>query len=185
MNEITFRVDEADAVAAFHRAPDVMKRHVGPAVKAGAKRVADAAQAKAAERNVTAGLSGSIHPERVDDLTWRAVTGKAYARYVEEGTGTFAGQARYYPNPDALLDYLKTTPGSRGFKWAKPGSKKRAGQGKELERRAKAWAWSIYTAGGTKPSPYMKPAAEESRDGVLDLMRQAVNAGVAEVFGVR
>ena len=77
---------------------------------------------------------------------------------------------------------LRASPSSRGYKWAKKGSRKRGEQDVELWLRSRAWAMAIY-ARGTRPHPFMRPALEENRDRCAELVRREALNGVREVFG--
>lgn len=181
MNEIRFVVDSDRAVAAFQRAKTVMVGHLQGGLEQGAGYVAQTARRLAAHSDVTAIMSKSIQPEQVGELEWEVKPGVGYARYVEEGTGTFAGRARYKPQPETLFEYLRDHPGYRRFDWK--GKDQRGGQETELLWRAKAWSWAIYVRGGTKPHPFMAPAAEQSDARVRQILRMSVEAGIREVFG--
>ncbi len=187
MNTITFRVDAADAVRAFERAPEVMRRHVSDGAQQGADVIARAARRQVAFKDVFGTLRQSIHvapvPSADGVIAFEARTAANYARYVEEGTGPAVGRPKYYPNPESLLQYLTHSPRLRGFKWkGKEGSAARTLQQDGLEWRARAMAWSIYNR-GTKPKPYMAPAAAASDASVRAILKGATARGIAEVFG--
>lgn len=173
--------------AAFERAPEVMLRHMSAGAEQGAQVVAAAARL-GVKRDIFATLRNSIHVARLGGLPPDAVGSEArtavgYARYVEDGTGPAAGRPRYFPNPDSLLQYLTHSRSTRGFKWAgKAGSAARGGQEAQLRDQAFAWARSIWLK-GTRAHPYMGPAVSRSGARVLQVLRQAAQRGVAEVFG--
>ena len=173
-------LDDARVRWAFDHAPEVVVRHVESGLDWAAAIVAVDARKKAPALFGT--LAQSILAVREEALQRTVRSGSRYARYVEEGTGPAAGHARYYPNPDALLDVLRASPASRGYKWAKKGSAKRGGQDVELWLRSRAWAMAIY-AKGTRPHPFMVPALEENRDRCADVVRREALMGVREVFG--
>lgn len=189
MSEIRFETDAEQARWAFARAPEVMLGRL----REGAMKGADVVT-REARRTADGGfvdLFGTLRqsiltfvardlPE--DTLGAESRSGAKYAAYVEEGTGPAAGHRPYYPNPDALLQVLRSSPRSRGYKWAKKGSKKRGGQELELWFRSRAWAMAIF-AKGTKPYPFMRPAAVRSEAAVRAVMSEYVGMGIAEVFG--
>ena len=177
---IRIELDDARIRWAFSRAPGVVEQHVEGGLDWAAAVVAVAARKKAPALFGT--LAQSILAVREESLQRVVRSGVKYARYVEEGTGPAAGHARYYPNPDALVEVLRASPNSRGYKWAKKGSKKRGGQDVELWLRSRAWAMAIY-AKGTRPHPFMGPAAERSEAAVRGVVANWVGRGIAEVFG--
>jgi hypothetical protein len=179
-NQLRINVDDARVQWAFSRAPDVISRHLESGLDWGAALLAVDARRRAPAMFGT--LAQSILAVREEGLQWVVRTGMAYARMVEEGTGPAAGRARYYPNPDRLLEVLRASPASRGYKWAKKGSRKRGSQDVELWLRSRAWAMSIY-AKGTKPHPFMAPAMAANREKVIAVVRREVFNGVREVFG--
>lgn len=190
-DRITFSLDEQHRGRlfgeAFRRAPQVMLRHLAEGAEQGADVVAVAAR-RGVKRDMFATLRNSIHVARLaglpaDTVGSEARTAVHYARYVEEGTGPAVGRARYYPNPDSLLQYLTHSRGARGFKWAgRAGSTKRSTQEYDLWWRSRAWAWAIYLK-GTQPHPYMRPAIATSTLRVQRLLRAAAMAATREVFG--
>lgn len=191
MSSIRLEVDAAQAQWAFGRAPDVMARFVALGTRQGAQVVTDAARSNTSEAGGFADLSGNLRESidtrpmedlGPDEVGHEARAGVQHAVFVEEGTGPAAGHGRYYPNPDALLAVLTHSPRSRGYKWARKGSAKRGGQEVELWLRSRAWAMSIY-AKGTRPRPFMRPAAERSEAAVRGVVADWVGRGIAEVFG--
>lgn len=174
------QIDDARVRWAFSNAPEVVERHVEAGLDWASAVVAVDARKKAPALFGT--LAQSILAVREEALQRTVRAGLRYARYVEEGTGPAAGHARYYPNPDALLDVLRASPASRGYKWAKKGSRKRGTQEVELWLRSRAWAMSIFVH-GTKPHPFMVPALQENRDRCAELVKREALLGVREVFG--
>ena len=185
---IRIELDDARIRWAFSRAPGVVERHVEAGLDWAASVVAADARRKAPtlfstlKESINAVREESLQRVVRSDAKSNTKSGVKYARYVEEGTGPAAGHARYYPNPDALLEVLRASPSSRGYKWAKKGSRKRGGQDVELWLRSRAWAMAIY-ARGTRPHPFMRPALEENRDRCAELVRREALNGVREVFG--
>lgn len=184
MTDIRIVVDADRALQACLRAPEVMARHMSEGTAQGAHLVARGAKRNV--RSVFGTLAQSIRVEALSGLPdgqigHEAAAGTAYAPYVEEGTGPAAGRPRYYPNPDALMDFLAASPKARGFKWAATGSFVRTTQKLELFNRARALAWAICQR-GTKPAPYMRTAAAESDEAVRSVLRAAVQRGTEEAF---
>lgn len=191
MSEIRLEVDSAQALWAFERAPDVMARYVGLGTREGAEVVTAAAKENSSESGGFADVFGALRNSIRTYVTEGLPEGNIghesrasvkYAAWVEEGTGPAAGHARYYPNQDALLAVLRNSPRSRGYKWARKGSKKRARQDEELIQRSRAWALSIFVH-GTKPHPFMAPAAVRSEARVREVVGAWIGRGIAEVFG--
>lgn len=184
MSTIRITIDGDRAAEAFRRVPDAVLRHVRLGTEEGAQIVARDARGRINSKHST--LANSIRVEPLPDaggiLGHEAAAGANYAAYVEHGTGPAAGRPRYYPNPDSLQDYLGNTAAVRGFSWARAGSRRRREQTADVMVRAYAWAWSIYMK-GTKPHPYMKPAAEASDARVRQVLRVAVERGIREAFG--
>lgn len=183
MSTIRITIDGDRAAEAFRRVPDAVLRHVRLGTEEGAQIVARDARGRINSKHST--LANSIRVEPLPDaggiLGHEAAAGANYAAYVEHGTGPAAGRPRYYPNPDSLQDYMENTTQSRGFKrWAR--GAKREAQRLDIWFRSRAWAWSIYMK-GTKPHPYMKPAAEASDARVRQVLRVAVERGIREAFG--
>ena len=190
MSEIRFKTDAEQARWAFARAPEVMLARLREGAMKGADVVTREARRTAdggfvdlygALRNSIMTFTARGLPDGTVGAESRATV--KYAAYVEDGTGPAAGHRPYYPNPDVLLQVLRSSPRSRGYKWAKKGSKKRGGQELELWLRSRAWAMAIF-AKGTKPYPFMRPAAERSDAAVRAVMSEYVGRGIAEVFGV-
>lgn len=175
--DIRYVVDDARARATLQKAPGVVEKWLEGAIARGAMEIARLGRDKAPKLFST--LTNSIRYERLEALHYRVATGVNYARAVEEGTGPAAGHARYYPNPDSLLDYLTTAPSKRGFNWARKGSGKREAQRYDLWWRSRALAWHIYQH-GTKAHPYMGPAADEGEPIVRLLARNAVASAIQE-----
>lgn len=178
--KIAYRIDSRDAQVAFSRLPEAMRRHVNGALQRGAGEIAS--EAKLLAPKLFSALSNSIDVFPVGDLAYEVRPGVAYAAYVEGGSGPAAGHARYYPNPDNLLQYLMTSPKARGFSRWKRSEKGRIEQEMGLVRRAQAFAWWIYQH-GTKAQPFMRPAAEKKADACLQFVANSVGQGLREVFG--
>ncbi|MDD2664370.1 MAG: HK97 gp10 family phage protein [Dechloromonas sp.] len=180
MNRIDIRIDSLKATAAFRAAPDVMERHVDGGLMRGAAEIAGEAKRKAPKS--LSNLANSVIFGKIGPLTYEVRPGVDYALWVESGSGPAAGHAKYYPNPDNLLAYLMTSPRARGFdRWSRS-ERGRLEQEMVIARRAQAFAWWIYQH-GTRPQPFMAPAAQEKRSACEDFVRAAVDRGIAEVFG--
>lgn len=180
MNRIDIRIDGVKAVAAFRAAPDVVERHVDGSLARGAKEVA--AEAKGRAPKSLSNLANSVIFGKIGPLAYEVRPGVDYAPWVEHGSGPAAGHDRYYPNPDNLLVYISTSPKARGFERWSRSARGRLEQEMALARRAQAFAWWIYQH-GTRPQPFMAPAAEAKRSACEDFVRSAVDAGIAEIFG--
>lgn len=179
--QIQLRIDAQQALWAFRRAEDVMKRAVLEGTEHGAQLVAREAKNRVNTKHGALVNSIGVAPLTQGTAMGHEVRpGVAYAPYVELGTGPAAGRAKYYPNPDTLLDYLRTVRPSRKHNEIRGQRKDFAEY--ELWHRSRAWAWHIYQH-GTKAQPFMRPAAEASDARVREIMRQAVGRGIAEVFG--
>lgn len=177
---VSIRIDTTKAQAAFSAAPEVVRRHVEPALLRGANEIA-AEEKRLAPKSLSA-LVNSIIVSPAGELAYQVSPGVGYAAYVVHGSGPAAGRAKYYPNPDNLLQYLMTSPRARGFTRFKRSAKGRLDQENELVRRSQAFAWWIYQH-GTKPQDFVTPAVEGKRDACTQFVRDAVTAGVAEIFG--
>ena len=170
--DIRIRIDADKAREGFARAPDVMTRHLDAKLGRGAAEIAREAQQRVSK--VFSTLWASIRSLRVASLHWRVQTGVNYARAVEEGT-----KPGYLPNPVHLRAWIKAR---HGIGFAHIGSNERGAQYDEIHDRAWALARFIQ-AHGTKPHPYMKPAAEAKRSRVIQLAEEGVRDGLKEIFG--
>lgn len=177
---VSIRVDTLKAQAAMSAAPDVVRKHVGPAVLRGANEIA-AEEKRLAPKSLSA-LVNSIIVGPAGDLAYQVSPGVDYAAYVVHGSGPAAGRPRYYPNPDNLLQYLMTSPRARGFDRFKRSARGRLEQEMDLVRRSQSFAWWIYQH-GTKPQDFVTPAVAAKRDSCVEFVRDAVAAGIAEIFG--
>lgn len=170
METIRFTIDADRAIAAFATAPEVMRRHVDGGLEEAAQYVAREAKRRAPKFQST--LTNSIRAERVteglrpDVLAWQARTGVNYARYVEEGIGPMLNSPPGFSN--GLLEWLK--------------AKFSPADEKALQDLYWAVAFAIQRR-GIKPRPYMAPAMQASEARVRQVLRQAVHAGIVEVFG--
>lgn len=174
--KLGIELDSKAAKAAFEKAPAVMNRTLSRYLDRAAQEVTDEARRKAAEHDNYGALKQSIKFYKRGDLERLVAPSVNYARMVEQGT-----KAGYWPNIGALMDWINT-PGRRGFRLAKAGSKKRLSQAMELRERAGGLARFIH-AHGTKAHPFMAPTAEKMESRVHQLLREGAAAGVQEVFG--
>lgn len=179
--KIEVRYDDAAAREAMRKSPGIVTNRLNEALGRGAGEIGR--QARANVKGIGKGtLVQSIISRMVAPLHFVVSTGTAYARIVEEGSGPAAGKAKYYPNPDALKDWLMTTPSYRGHGWARAGTTKRGNQELDIWLRSRAMAWGIYQK-GTKAYPFMKPAVEDKRARVIELANLAMRQAVAEING--
>ncbi len=170
MDSVRVTIDAGRAMEAFRAAPEVMSRHVDEALEAGAQYVAR--EAKRGAPTFQSTLVNSIRAERVPEalppgvLAWQARTGVNYARYVEEGIGPMLNSPPGMSN--GLLEWIRA-------KFAPENDE-------ALVRIYWAVAFAIQRR-GVKPRPFMAPAMEASEARVRQMVRQSVQAGIAEVFG--
>jgi hypothetical protein len=179
--KITYTIDDKNARAALARFRPAMERNIEQFMDRAAIEVSDEMKGEASEHDVFGTLKESIKVRQFAPLSRFIGPTVNYARAAEEGTGPAAGKARYYPNPDNLLQFLTQSPAARGFTWAKKYSAKRGNQELELWFRARALAWAIYQK-GTEAHPIVAPTAAKMQNRVLDLMRYGVDAGVKEAM---
>lgn len=169
---VRITIDTERAMEAFRKADGVMRKHVDGALDQGAQLIAREAMRRVPTFQME--LVNSIRHERVPEalppgvLAWQARTGVNYARYVEEGIGPMLSHPPGIAN--GLLEWVRA-------KFAPENDK-------ALSRIAFAVAFAIQRR-GIKPRPYMAPAMEASEARVRQWMRQAVQAGIEEVFGGR
>lgn len=174
--KLTYTVSNEETFASLERAPGVIGQQLEEALDRAALEGATLMRAEASKHDVFGTLKESIKIERA--ALERFITPSVnYAAAVEEGTGPAAGKARYFPNPDKLLDFIRLSPKARGFGWARKNSKKRGEQDMELWFRSRALAMSIYMK-GTKPAPFVAPTAEEMKSRFFAVMDDGVARGV-------
>lgn len=173
---VRYTIDEPAVLAALAHIPAEMDKQLNSALDRAALETAREMRRAAAERDVFGTLKNSIWIEK--RALERFITPSVnYARFVEEGTGPAAGKARYFPNPDNLLQFLRQSPRARGYSWARKGSAKRGGQELELWFRSRAMAMSIYMK-GTKPHPFVAPTAAKMKSRFFAVMDEGVARGV-------
>lgn len=180
--DISVKLDAAKFAEANAKMPGVVEKNVDPRLGVVAARVARDAKLQLADNGSMAfsNLADSIISRRLELLRWQVSTGVNHARAVEEGTGPAVGKKAYWPDSRKLEPYVKLR--AKITFSGKPGSPKRASQLNEIRERAQALARHIRKH-GTKPHPYMAPAAEKNRSGATDQVALGVAAGLKEVFG--
>ena len=171
--KLGIELDSKTAQAAFKKAPEVMDRHLSLALDRAEQEVAREMRVEAPKDYSS--LANSIRAYRQADLDRLVAPSVGYGRMVEEGT-----KAGYWPNIGILMDYINT-PGRRGFRLAKAGSKRRVSQANEIRERAGGLARYIH-AHGTKAHPFVVPTAEKMKSRVHQLLREGAAAGAAEAF---
>jgi len=179
--EIRYIIDDQAALAALARAPEVMTRNLEASLDRAASEVEDEMRGEASEHDVFGTLKESIRVRQFAPLERFIGPTANYAVFAEDGTGPAAGKARYYPNPDNLLQFLRQSPAARGFGWAKKASPKRGGQDVDLWFRSRALAWSIYQH-GTQAHPIVAPTAEKMKGRFFALMDEGAQNGISEAM---
>lgn len=164
---------------ALEKFPGLLRQNVMAMLDRGAMEVTREAQRLAPKAFTT--LTLSIRSQVTGEYERTVAPGVNYAEYVEEGTGPAVGKARYMPNPVSLYAYVKLRAKIRIT--GRRGTQKRADQLTEIRDRAWALARYIY-AHGTKPHPYMAPAAKAKESRVKELLAQGVANAAAGVFKV-
>lgn len=158
--DIRVKVDDKRAIEAFQKAPDAMRRHVGDGVQRGALEIARSARAKAPKAFST--LVNAINAMKVADLHWRVDAETNYAEAVEGGRAP----GRQPGTSKGLMEWVR-------FRTGKTDS--------DLERTTFLIARSIGRH-GTRPQPFMQPAAEESESRVVALIRESAHRGALEIM---
>ena len=172
----TYTVSNEKTIASLERMPGVIGEQLEVALDRAALEGATLMRAEASKHDVFGTRKESIKVERA--ALERFITPSVnYAAAAEEGTGPAVGKARYFPNPDNLLDFIRQSPTARGFGSARKNSKKRNEQDMELWFRSRALAMSIYMK-GTKPAPIVAPTAENMKSRFFALMDDGVARGV-------
>ncbi|MEW5763584.1 MAG: hypothetical protein AB1824_01295 [Acidobacteriota bacterium] len=95
-----------------------------------------------------------------------------YGRYVEEGTGPAVGHDRYMPPPGALRLWVQRT--------VRPASTNADAEA-TLTAVENAIRWKIYMK-GTRPQPFIAPAAEQGRKAFRAALVGAVRQAVKEAL---
>lgn len=165
--------DVADVLEKF---PSLLRSNVIAALDRGAGEVAVEAMRLAPKAFTT--LSSSMKVHSIGEYIRGVAPGVNYAEYVERGSGPAVGKARYMPDPDTLKEYVKRV--SNLQRTGKKGSPKRARQEQVIHDRAWALARYIYWH-GTKPHPFMAPAAQNKDSRLKQLLAQSVASSAAGV----
>lgn len=174
--KINYTLSNEKTLASLERMPGVIGQQLEAALDRAAEEGAILMKLESSKHMVFGALTDSI--KVASSALERFITPSVnYAAAVEEGTGPAAGKARYFPNPDNLLDFIRQSPRVRGFSWARKNSKKRGEQDVELWFRSRALAMSIYMK-GTKPAPFVAPTAEKMKIRFFELMDDGVARGV-------
>jgi hypothetical protein len=179
--KLNYAINDVQSRAALDKAPEVMGRNLEAALDRAAIEGADMMRAEISQHDVTGALKNSVAVRRFAALERFITPTLNTAAAVDEGTGPAAGKARYFPNPDNLLDFIRHSPASRGFGWARKGSSKRGGQDLELWFRSRAMARSIYMK-GTQPANFVAKTEAQSKERFFALMDEGVAMGVREVM---
>lgn len=154
---LTAHIHSEGAQAAFRRAPEVIIKHASQGLQRAAHELAREARQLAPKAFST--LTNSIGLNLIGDLHVRVSAEAGYGLPVE--TGRAPGRM-----PGAgLTDWVKQKTGL---------------QGKALDRATFAIARSI-SRRGIPPQPFMAPAAERMQDRAVELVRESVLRGIAEV----
>jgi hypothetical protein len=118
-------------------------------------------------------LAARIHGRAIQEgslIRARLECDSPYGRYVEEGTGPAVGHQRYMPPPGALRLWVQRT--------LRPPAVK-GDEARVIEAVERAVRWAIYLR-GTRPQPFMGPAAEAGRAIWRRELVAGVKAGVRE-----
>lgn len=160
MMEVVITLDDARVQEGLRRFPGRVVAHVEPALARGAEEVAREERRLAPKAFST--LTNSIRAQRMGELHYRIAPGVNYARPVEEGRmpGKQPGTA------NGLMEWVRQKTGL---------------QGKDLDRKTYVIARAIGIK-GIRPQPYAKPAIENKRSRVVQLVRAAALRGAEEAF---
>lgn len=166
------RTDEA-----LRRMPGAIIGRADQALDRGSQEFAREARRRVSKARST--LANAITARKVGELHYEVSTGVGYGRAVEEGTGPAAGKGSYMPNPVFLRDYVKQ---KSGISFASRNvTAKRAAMD---EVRDRAFALAVYIRQhGTKPHPFMAPTRAVMEPRIRELVGEAVDGGLKEVFG--
>lgn len=171
--DVTLHVSGADLA----KMPEVIRESQERGLDRAADEVSRIMKDGYAEHDQSGVLKNSVQVTTPAELERFVAPTVNYGPYFEKGTGPAAGEARYYPNPDKLLDFLRAHPRARGFSWARPGSAKRGMQNLELWLRSRAMARSIYMK-GTQPHPVSEQTRDKAESRVFAIMRESLAQGM-------
>jgi hypothetical protein len=156
---IQFNHNTAIIAKAFAEAPQVMIKHVDPAVQRGIMEVAREERQKAPKAFSI--LTNSINTMKVKPMHWRSRAGADYGIHVEEGTSP------HFPNPSTLVPWVKRVLGVAG------------------DADARATAFRVARAiskRGTRAQPFAEPTMVKMEPRVMQLILIGVSAGLQESF---
>lgn len=150
---------------ALSAAPEVLDRHLLPALDRWMHETTREAQLAASKMDRFGTNRMAIHGEKPDTYTRIVATGTNYARYVEEG---IKPNQPKMPNVSALYTWVAANA---------PGADVKA-----LDRLTYVIARSIQKK-GIKAQPYMAPTAEKMIPRGAELVGNAVLAAIDEIGG--
>lgn len=158
--KIVISHDAHEVAEALKRAPREVAREVDKALRRGAVEVTRSARDKVPKAESE--LVQSIQPQRISQLEHHIRAAKAYASFVEDGTG-----------PGGWVPLAKM------LRWvARKGLTSQAYA--DPVQLAKAIQRKIVRS-GTPPQPFMAPALKENTSRLDSLLRAAVARGLAQV----
>jgi hypothetical protein len=165
MTEIVIEHNAGAAARTLARYPSLLREEMRIALDESAELVLKAASDNADQLSVTRNLAGSIHVNVLEEWVRQIAPGIDYAVCVERGT-----KPGYKPNLGSLIEYLRSKVRVEIGRFDRLGSKKRLSQEAEIEDRA-GGLMTYIRRHGTKPHPFMAPAAESTRDRVIARLR--------------
>lgn len=166
--EIKLQIENA-AAEAFRRAPEVMTQAIAQKLDRGALEL-QRAQKRLAPKAFSI-LANSIQIEETAPLERYVGPTVRYAKWVEDG-----GKPKRLPPPENLMAYVKQS--AKISLAGAPGSEARQSVVDDLRRRAYGMAVHLLRH-GSKASPFVKPAFDETRGRIETLLQEGVAAGVA------
>ncbi len=149
--------------------PKILARHMNKKIDKRIHLIARTARDKAAKAHTQ--LTNSIQPRMVSPFEGQVSVGMDYGQAVEEGTGIYGplGQASgKMPPRNAIMDWIKV-------RRVEPQD-----TSMDLEDLEFLIARKIATT-GTRPQPFLIPAAEEHEAGTIRDMNKAVDDSLAEM----
>ncbi len=140
---------------AMRRAPDVLSHHLDKAINRIVLEMANIARLKVPKAH--SNLVNSINIRRPSPLVGEVVPGMAYARYVEQPTGSGGT-----PPVQAMLDWISV----KGITPRNP----------DMDKRDLAFVIARQIAiSGTEPQPYLQPAFDDNKAMAGKRMNQAID----------
>lgn len=153
--------DSRELQRAIRHSPAILAKHIDRAVDRIAQEMAVLARIGAPKAHSI--LTNSITVRRPDKLTGEVVTGSAYARLVEQGTGPGG-----WPPQQTMLDWIRV----HGIQPNDP----------EMDQQDLAYVMSRSIARkGTPAQPFMAPAFEQKKARAGQLLDQAVDKALQEM----